>query len=499
MAFSLSQRASGVLLHPTSLPGPHGCGDLGAQAHAFARFLAGAEQRFWQMLPVGPLGYGNSPYSALSAFAGNPLLISIDKLVEDGLLPLSALESRPRFHEGHADYAAARAWRGQCLRTAFQSFGKRTSDRGVFEVFCAENQVWLDDFALYAAIKHSRREQPWIEWDPELRARDAEALQRATHALREEIEEQRFQQWLFDTHWRSLRGDCALLGVGLVGDLPIFVAHDSADVWAHRELFHLDAQGHQTVVAGVPPDYFSETGQRWGNPLYRWDVLERTGYRWWLQRFARLFSLFDAVRLDHFIGFTRYWEIPADEPTAQQGHWVPGPGAKLFKALGPAELIAEDLGAVTPEVTALRDQFHFPGIKLLQFAFGTDPQASSFLPYNYDRNSVAYTGTHDNDTTQGWFHDRKLTAKERKAALAYLGTDGREIHWEMMRAVWSSVANLAMAPVQDLLGLGTEARMNLPGTARGNWEWRLREGQLDLAVETRLRDLTRTYGRSAIS
>jgi 4-alpha-glucanotransferase len=504
MAFTLSQRASGVLLHPTSLAGPYGCGELGPHAHAFGKWLSDAGQRVWQMLPVGPVGYGNSPYSALSAFAGNPLLISLERLLDEGLLPRSALAEAPSFATGRVDYAAARAFREQALSKAHQAFQKRTSDHPSFEIFCAGNASWLDDYALYAAIKRSRRDTAWIDWEPELRARDPEALGRARHALREEFEEQRFQQWLFDRHWQALRDSCAMRGVGLVGDLPIFVAHDSADVWAHRELFHLDSQGTPTVVAGVPPDYFSATGQRWGNPLYRWDVLEETGYAWWLQRFARMFSRFDAVRLDHFIGFHRYWEIPANEPTAQNGHWMPGPGARLFHALGPAQLIAEDLGAVTPEVTALRDEFGFPGIKLLQFAFGTDAQAPTFLPYNYSRNSVVYTGTHDNDTTAGWYHEKQSPQrsatqieKERKAVLDYLGSSGREIHWEMIRAVWASVANLAVAPAQDLLGLGSEARMNLPGTSQGNWEWRLRDGEPGSAALARLKDLTRIYGRSA--
>jgi 4-alpha-glucanotransferase len=380
------------------------------------------------------------------------------------------------------------------LRTAFVAFGKRTSDHPQFEVFCAENAAWLDDFALYAAIKDARDERPWTEWEPELRARDPAALDRARHALREEIRQQRFEQFVFARHWQALRDDCHLMGVGLIGDLPIFVAHDSADVWAHRDLFFLDAQGQPTVIAGVPPDYFSATGQRWGNPLYDWNKLAATGYRWWLQRFAQTFARFDAVRLDHFIGFVRYWEIPASEPTAQNGHWRPGPGAKLFDALGPAQLIAEDLGAVTPEVTALRDRFHFPGIKLLQFAFGTDPQAPTFLPHNYERNSVAYTGTHDNDTTLGWFE--KLDAGERAAALRYLGTTGKEIHREMIRCVWSSVANLAVVPAQDLLGLDSDARMNHPGTAQGNWEWRL-SALPPPEAQSRLRELTQTYGRSA--
>ncbi|HEY2029044.1 MAG TPA: 4-alpha-glucanotransferase [Myxococcales bacterium] len=503
MAFTLSQRQSGVLLHPTSLPGPHGCGDLGREAHAFAHWLRGAGQSVWQMLPVGPVGYGNSPYSALSAFAGNPLLISTDRLVEEGLLPRSALDDSPRFAAGKVDYVAARRWREHCLAVAHRSFEKRTSDQQSYAIFCSENASWLEDWALYAAIKKSRRDKAWIEWEPELRARDPEALSRARHALREEVDEQRFQQWLFDRHWQSLRDECAMLGIALVGDLPIFVAHDSADVWAHRELFHLDAQGAEAVVAGVPPDYFSMTGQRWGNPLYRWDLLEETGFAFWLQRFARTFARFDAVRLDHFIGFHRNWEIPAHEPTAQNGHWVSVPGSKLLEALGPAQLIAEDLGAVTPEVTALRDRFGFPGIKLLQFAFGTDPQASTFLPYNYSKNSVAYTGTHDNDTTAGWFHEKESPQrtkaqidKERAAVLGYLGSSGREIHWEMIRAVWASVANLAVAPMQDVLGLGSQARMNLPGTSQGNWEWRLLPQTPGVEEQARLLELTRIYGRS---
>jgi 4-alpha-glucanotransferase len=495
MPFSLSERASGVLLHPTSLPGAHGCGDAGPEAHSFAEWLRGAGQRWWQMLPLGPVGYGNSPYSAHSAFAGSSLLISLDRLAEEGLLPLGALADKPRFPQGRVDYSAAQAWRERCLQIAFQAFGKRTSDHSSFEIFCAQSGDWLPDYALYAAIKRSRNGRGWTEWEPELRARDADALDRARHALRAEIEQQRFEQFLFARHWRGLKARCGELGVGLIGDVPIFVAHDSADVWAHRELFSLDPQGQPTVIAGVPPDYFSATGQRWGNPLYRWDVLEQTGFRWWIRRFAQMLERFDAVRLDHFIGFQRFWEIPAGEPTAQNGRWVPGPGAKLFEALrrafGTLPLIAEDLGAVTPEVTALRDRFDLPGIKLLQFAFGTDPQAPTFLPHNYTRNSVAYTGTHDNDTTRGWFG--KLAERERRAVLEYLGTSGREIHWEMIREVWHSVANLAIAPLQDLLGLGTEARMNLPGTSQGNWEWRFTE----VEGQERLRDLTRIYGRSA--
>jgi len=505
MAFDLSERASGVLLHPTSLPGAHGCGDLGPQAHAFARWLRDAGQRWWQMLPVGPVGHGNSPYSAHSAFAGNPLLISLDRLVEEGLLRRSSLADAPAFPQGRVDYAATRTWRERHLRAAFDAFSRRTGEDAQFESFRAENAGWLEDFALYMALKRARGDRPWTEWEPDLRSRDSAALDRARKSLAGDIQRNRFEQFLFARQWQALRDECRGLGVGLIGDLPIFVAHDSADVWTHRDLFFLDAQGQPTVVAGVPPDYFSAEGQRWGNPLYDWEKMEGTGFRWWLQRFAQTFARFDAVRLDHFIGFTRYWEIQAQEPTARNGHWRPAPGAKLFEALGPAQLIAEDLGAVTPAVTALRERFHFPGIKLLQFAFGTDPQAPTFLPHAYERTSVAYTGTHDNDTTVGWFHDRgspqrtpEQCEKERRAALAYLGVKdaGREIHWDLIRGVWSSVANLALAPAQDLLGLGSEARMNLPGTVQGNWEWRL-TALPDGGIQERLRESTRIYGRSA--
>ena len=504
MAFVLGDRASGVLLHLTSLPGAHGCGDLGPQAHAFAQALAKAGQGWWQMLPVGPVGYGNSPYSAQSAFAGDPLLISVDRLVEDGLLPRGALDSEPPSAPGRVDYARVRAARERHLNAAFAAFAQRTADHSAFEMFCADNAGWLEDFALYSAIKSASREAPWTDWDPELRARDPAALDRARHALRDGIHQRRFEQFVFARHWQALREECRRLGIGLLGDLPIFVAHDSADVWANRDLFFLDPQGQPTVVSGVPPDYFSATGQRWGNPLYDWKKLAQTKFRWWLLRFAQTFARFDAVRLDHFIGFTRAWEVPADEPTAENGRWTQGPGATLFEALGPAQLIAEDLGAVTPEVTALRDRFAFPGMKVLQFAFGTDPQAATFLPYSYERNSAAYTGTHDNDTSVGWFNDcgspqrsTEQCEKERRAALDYLGCggDARDIHWQMIRGVWSSVANLAIAPLQDLLGLGSEARMNLPGTAAGNWEWRLAAPLPDDVVE-RLGELTRIYGRT---
>ena len=491
----LTDRTSGVLLHPTSLPG----GDLGATAREMVDFLAAAGQSWWQMLPVGPTGYGNSPYSAQSAFAGNPALVSFERLVADGILGAA---DRPDVCGGH-------------LANAFVAFSRNGgADNPDFRRFTEETRAWLDDFAIYRAIKTVQGEVQWTRWPAPLRDRDAAALARFREETRQEIDFVRFVQWRFFGDWQLLREYAHARGIGLIGDLPIFLAHDSADVWLNRHQFFLDDAGEPTLVAGVPPDYFSATGQRWGNPLYRWAEMRATGFAWWIARFRATLALFDAVRLDHFIGYTRYWAIPAREPTAIKGRWRPGPGARFFRAvaaaLGELPLIAEDLGAVTPEVESLRARFGFPGIKLLQFAFGTDPQAPSFLPHNYPRAAVAYTGTHDNDTTAGWFHDLgsgtrdpEQSALERRAALRYLGApegddageDGEKIHWRMIRAIMGSVANVAIVPAQDLLGLGSEARMNHPGTATGNWSFRLSPGALTPAIADRLRDLTETYGR----
>jgi 4-alpha-glucanotransferase len=466
---SLAQRASGLLLHPTSLAGPGSHGDLGAEARAFVDFLASAGQRWWQMLPVGPPGYGGSPYAAQSAFAGSSALVSGSDLVHDP-------------PQRDASY----------------------------EAFRKANATWLPDYALFRALKRAHGDVQWTLWEPALAHRDPRALEAARKVHAKEIEEESFAQYAFDWQWRALRAYAAERGVGLIGDVPIFVAHDSADVWQHRELFALGDDGEPTVVAGVPPDYFSRTGQRWGNPLYRWKRHAKTGYAWWIERLRRTLERFDAVRIDHFIGFQRYWRIPAGEATAVAGKWMKGPRAPFFRAvraaLGKLPLIAEDLGAVTPAVFALRDRFHLPGIKILQFAFGDDPSAPTFLPHNYSRRAVVYTGTHDNDTTIGWFHDRgggwstrtpAQTDAERAAVLRYTGTTGDEIHWDMIRVALASVARVAIFPVQDVLGLGTESRMNRPGTDRGNWTWRVAPGALTLAHARRLRTLTEAYGRTA--
>lgn len=503
---SLRDRASGILLHPTSLPGPHGCGDLGASAHAFVEWLAGAKQHLWQMLPIGPIGYGNSPYSALSSFAGNPLLIGLDALAAEGLLPADA--RRPRLSMERVNYAATSKYRLARLQEAFRRWSEGTRERASFEAFREGQADWLDDYCLYKSIKEEQGQRPWVEWPAPLRCRDPSALAQARQDHRGAIEWHAFVQWIFDTQWKRLREHAALRGIALVGDLPIFVAHDSADVWAHQELFHLDASGALEVVAGVPPDYFSRTGQRWGNPLYRWGSQREALFRFWIRRFEKTLEQFDLLRLDHFIGFVRYWEIPAGEETAIHGVWREGPGVALFDALRRVlglqqlPLIAEDLGAVTPEVIALRDRLGLPGTKVLQFAFGDDPQAPSFLPHNYPRLSVVYTGTHDNDTVAGWYRDpggeasvrsSSQIAAERAHALRYLDPSNQPFHWKMIRAAMASVARFAIFPLQDVLGLGSSARMNRPGTTNGNWEWRVRTLPPDAGK--RLAALTETFGR----
>jgi 4-alpha-glucanotransferase len=490
----LEDRSSGVLLHPTSLAAGPQNGDLGGDARRFVDFLADAGQSWWQMLPVGPAGFGGSPYSAQSAFAGNPMLVSLDRLVEDGLLPA-------------ADPAAPRL---QQLRAAFAAFARRGGDADL-EAFRSESAGWLEDFALYRALKRAHGEVEWTRWPAPLRDRDPAALAAARATFADEIAYVHFVEWRFWRDFAAIRAYAHARGVALIGDIPIFTAHDSADVWQHRALFTLDpATGEPSLVAGVPPDYFSETGQRWGNPLYRWDRMREHGFAWWIDRFRAMLSAFDATRIDHFIGFRRYWEIPGDEATAVKGQWREGPGEAFFDAvlaaLGELPLIAEDLGAVTADVTALRDRYRLPGIKVLQFAFAADSATSDFLPHNYPRRAVVYTGTHDNDTTAGWYFDRggptrspEDTEAERRRVRRYLGLpvdhDGRDIHWHMIRLALASVANIAIVPAQDILGLGSEARMNRPGTDRGNWRFRLSPGALTPALAARLRDLTETYGR----
>lgn len=505
-------RSSGILLHPTSLPGRFGIGDFGADAFRFVDFLASTGQRLWQVLPLGPTGYADSPYQCFSAFAGNPLLISLEKLRQDGVLSAADLEGGPTFPGHEVDYGSVIEFRAPLLKKAFENFKLKASskDWNDFEAFCQQNTTWLEDYALFMAVKEAHGGAVWDQWEPAIAARRPAAISQWSEKLGHEMQSRKYWQHQFFKQWSALKQDCHRHRIKVMGDLPIFVAHDSADVWAHPELFELDTQGKPTVVAGVPPDYFSATGQLWGNPLYRWNKLAETGYAWWIERFRAMLTMVDIVRLDHFRGFEAYWEVPATETTAINGRWVKGPGAAFFqaiqKALGELPIVAENLGVITPEVESLRERFGFPGMAVLQFAFGTDLHAADFLPHNYPRNCVVYTGTHDNDTTLGWWtsagvldstRSQEEILKEREFALKYLGSDGREIHWAFIRCILASVADIAITPLQDIMGLGSEARMNLPARPSGNWRWRYAAELLTDEIRERLRRLTEIYGRSS--
>lgn len=505
-------RSSGVLLHPTSLPGRFGAGDLGPEAYRFADFLAAAGQRIWQVLPLGPTGYGDSPYQSFSTFAGNPLLVSLEKLMEDGDLSAQDLADRPEFPDHMLDYGQAKQYRRPLLKLAAENFQTMATParRERYEAFCHENAGWLDNYALFMALKEAHGgEKVWNRWEPDIAARQPDAVTRWKERLTPQIKVQQYGQYQFFKQWSELKSYCRERGIQTMGDIPIFVAHDSADVWSRPDLFHLDADGNPSVQAGVPPDYFSATGQLWGNPLYRWDAMATEGYGWWIERLRSTLRLVDLLRLDHFRGFEAFWEVPGHETTAINGRWVKAPGGPLFEAvrtaLGDPPIVAETLGVITPEVELLREKFGFPGMGVLQFAFGVDPQAPEFMPHNFLRHFVVYTGTHDNDTTLGWWTNsdpRSSTRsaenirREREFALKYLGTDGQEMNWVFIRAILASVASLAITPVQDILGLGTEARMNLPGTRSGNWRWRFTREQLTPAIAKRLRELTEIYQRT---
>src|SRR5258708_3772094 len=497
-------RSSGILLHPTSLPGRFGVGDLGPQAYAFADFLSASGQSLWQMLLLGPRGYGDSPYACYSAFAGNTLLISPDRVVADGLIRREDLVAVLESADGRVDFAAVHKFKELILRDAFIVF-KRESDRDLraaFQEFCRRNASWLDDYALFRALKDAHGGIAWNEWEPSLVRREPDAIRVAQDDLSEQIEAQKFYQFLFFRQWFDLKSYCNGLGIKIIGDIPIFVAHDSADVWTNPDQFKLHPDGRPVVVAGVPPDYFSKTGQLWGNPLYNWERMLADGFGWWIERVKATLQTVDIVRIDHFRGFVACWEIPGGDQTAERGRWVEAPGRELFiairKALGELPIIAEDLGVITPEVEALRDDFGFPGMRILQFAFTSDPRNHD-LPHNYHPNVVVYTGTHDNDTTVGWFNsvagagstsDARQIERERRFCLRYLNTNGGIVTWDFIRAVLASVADTAVVPLQDLLGLGTEARMNLPNSTSGNWSWRFKAGELNDEHVKRLRALT---------
>jgi 4-alpha-glucanotransferase len=492
------KRSSGILLHPSSLPSPYGIGDLGSQAYRFVDWLASTNSDAWQVLPLGPTGYGDSPYQSFSAFAGNPYLISPDEALADGLLTPDDLDPLRELPASHVNFGELIPRKLTLLRNAFtryQSNPKILSHE--FNQFRKQHAVWLEDYALFMALKESNGGESWNSWDEDLRARKKSALDKARKEFAEVILRYEFYQFLFFRQWHKLRVYANERGIQIIGDIPIFVAYDSVDVWAHPELFFLDKQGNPTVVAGVPPDGFSATGQLWGNPLYNWKAHKKENYAWWLARVHASLEIFDILRFDHFRGFAGYYEIPAGDQTAEHGKWVKGPGKDLFKViqknLGEKELpvIAEDLGLVTPDVIELLEAFDLPGMKVLQFAF-SDP-ANPFLPHNYIPNCVAYTGTHDNDTARGWFESAQ--PHEREFAQRYLRVDGSDFAWDLIRGVWESVANLAIAPMQDLLNLGNEARMNYPSRLGGNWAWRMKEDDLNDELAGKLRELNWLYAR----
>ena len=490
---SETKRDSGILLHPTCLPGRFGMGDLGSEAIRFAHWLQQHGQSVWQILPLGPTGYGDSPYQTLSAFAGNPNLISLEELAFSGWLSWEELRDVPAFDNERVDYGVVLPWREQKIQLAYQRFlgGAKSESVDEFQEWCSEEKDWLIDFALYRTLKTQFGGSSWVEWPKVYALRDADTLASIKSEQAAELKYFCFKQWLFHRQWATLRRECHNRGIRLIGDIPIFVAHDSCDVWSNRELFELTEDGHPTVVAGVPPDYFSATGQRWGNPLYRWDVMKEDGYGWWLSRLKSTLALVDEVRIDHFRGFESYWEIPASEPTAIIGNWREGPGADFFQKiqsnLGELPIIAEDLGVITTEVERLRDEFALPGMKVLQFAW-SEPE-NPFLPHNFPTNCVAYVGTHDNNTTIGWW-ENEMNDTAKQFASEYLRQAIEEPNWDMIQCGMSSVARTFIATMQDLLTLGSEARMNTPGKEQGNWSWRLPDNYDQLPCGNQLRRLT---------
>lgn len=499
----MNPRGSGILLHITSLPSPYGIGDLGPEAFRFVDFLAAAQQSYWQVLPLTPTDpiSGNSPYSSVSAFAGNPLLISPDLLLESGLLEKEDLPEIPPFPPGRCDFASVIPYKMHILYKAHQCFRREGKDRQAYETFCVENAQWLEDFALYRVIKSEHQGTAWGDWERGFRDRNPLTLDSLRARFAQELEREKFFQYLFFRQWFSLKAYAHSKKIRFMGDIPIYVNYDSADVWANSEIFKLDEDRKPISVAGVPPDYFSQTGQRWGNPIYRWDLLEKSGFEWWLRRMAHNLRLFDLLRIDHFRGFVAYWEIPAEEKTAIKGKWVQAPADSFFRTLlqkFPARsLIAEDLGLITPDVKAIMERFGFPGMRVLQFAFGDELATHPFLPHNYIPRCIAYTGTHDNNTLRGWF-EQEATPKERRNVFRYLGREisVEDLPREMIRLLMMSVAETVIFPLQDILGLGADARMNRPSVPLGNWEWRLKPHQLSQEHGEMLLEMTSIYGRS---
>ena len=506
----MNPRATGILLHPTSLPGRFGIGDLGDEAYGFVDFLVAAGQSLWQVLPLGPTGTGASPYSCDSAFAGNTLLVSPQKLVAAGLLSEAEVTETQCLSEERVDFDQVRKCKTALLAVACKRFNEsgNTDLRDEYESFCRAQRFWLEDYALFQAVKEQQRGSAWTDWEAPLRQRESPALKRVRADLSQQVEAQKFYQFVFFKQWFELKQYCNAKGIRVIGDLPIFVAHDSVDVWVNPALFKLDQDGLPQVVAGVPPDYYSATGQFWGNPIYNWEAMRANGFVWWIERLRAMLQMFDLIRVDHFRGFAACWEIPAGDKTAENGRWVAAPGKELFAAarrkLKQLPIIAEDLGVITPDVDDLREALGFPGMRVMQFGF-SDGRENIHLPGNYPANVVAFTATHDNDTTIGWFNELAVSGsgrsaetikREREFCLEYLRSDGKEINWDFIEAVLASRADAAIIPLQDVLGLGSEARMNLPNTVEGNWSWRFKSHDLNEGHAGRLRELAELNGRT---
>jgi len=493
-------RSAGILLHPTSLPGNFGIGDLGKEAYNFVDFLSASGQKIWQVLPLGPTGYGDSPYQCFSAFAGNPALISPERLRDNGFLTEDNLNHNFNFDPHKIDYGTVINYKKEILKKAYANFKAHKGDiEKLFAAFCESSKEWLEDYSFFMAVKGHHNDQTWIYWDKGLVMREEKAMDKWREKLADEINYHKFVQFVFFRQWKELKNYANEKGIKIVGDMPIFIAYDSSDLWANKELFTVDEKGHLKTVAGVPPDYFSATGQLWGNPLYRWDKMEADDFKWWRLRLANMLELVDFIRIDHFRGFDAFWEIPGGAENAIQGRWVKAPGVKLFnsikKHLGQLPILAEDLGVITKDVEALRDKFEFPGMKVLQFAFGTDMEWK-FLPHNFVRNCVVYTGTHDNDTTRSFYEQAKHADNDiLEHAQKYLNYYGDDIVFEIIRTAYASVADVVIVPMQDILNLGNEARMNFPSTLGGNWVWRFTWDQVPYTLADKYRSLTSLYER----
>jgi len=492
------ERSSGILLHITSLPGKYGIGTFGAESYKFVDFLITARQKIWQLLPLGHTGYGDSPYQCYSAFAGNPMLIDLEKLAAAGFLKASDLELNQSFSESEVEFSKVNDHKMPLLNLAAGNFKvqKSLKDEARFEMFRKNNKYWLQDYALFVALKNANGGKPWWEWDNDLRMLETQAIEKMKAQLSDEIEILEIIQFFFYTQWTELKAYANINGIKIIGDIPLYIAHDSSDAWIHYQNFWFDEDRQPVRVAGVPPDYFSATGQLWGNPLYNWEYLQETNFKWWVERVKANFDLFDILRIDHFRGLAAYWAVPFGEKTAVKGDWLDAPGMDLIEAiitqLGDLPIIAEDLGVITPDVVELRDTFEFPGMKILQFAFDSS-EDNDFLPHTYPHNCIVYTGTHDNDTSLGWYIGSK--EQDKQSMRDYFNPDERDISWSFIKLAWGSVASMAIVPLQDILKLGSEARMNTPGTPSGNWKWRFKSGDLSDTQAIRLKKMTRIFGR----